>query len=393
MFVRFRKLSILSSSLFIFFFSGTRSVSNVDSVKDGWETRWQTRAEIERNDNVFRLSAAQESRMVRNDSGDVVSGRFRDMESVSDVTFSSALEVEASTKTGLFQRSLSLAGRIDFNHYFNNSKRDHVDLELSISQKISKRGKIKLHWNYVPSYFVKNFLADVTDSTGNVSRSERVYKDGVFSEWDIDVVYRHQFSKWIVDITGDLLVGYRRKSYQDPFTGRNEKTFRGGLAFELDLTPWWSVDLSYLFEPVKSPVTSEVLILSEFDYRIDFNNDRDFADNRAVLPVDRSHQAQLLEVASAFKLIKNITLHTGLGVVLKDYTSRQLIDPTHKDRNDTRTTIEFGFDYRIFSGFHLKGEYKRMTQKTNRREDSDYLGEITDYEMNIVRGGILMRFD
>ncbi len=392
MLVKFRTLRILSSSLFIFFLISTHAVSNVDSVKDGWETRWQTRAEIERNDNVFKLSAPQKSRMVRNDSADVVSGRFRDMESVSDVTFSSALEVEASTKAGLFQRSLSLAGRIDFNHYFNNSKKDHVDLELSISQKISKRGKITLRWNYVPSYFVKNFLADVTDLTGNVSRSERVYKDGVFSEWDIAVAYRHQFPKWIVDITGDILVGYRGKSYQDPFTGRNEKTFTGGLAFELDLTRWWSVDLSYLFEPVKSPVTPEVLILSEFDYRIDFNNDRDFADNRAVLPVDRSHQTQLLKVASAFKPIKNIMLYTRIEVVLKDYTSLQLIDPTHKDRNDTRTTIEFGFDYRIFSGFHLKAEYKHMTQKTNRREDPDYIGEITDYDINIVRGGIFWWF-
>ena len=364
------------------------------SGKRAWETHWRIKGAIERNDNVFKLSESQKYTMALNDSGTNISGRFNDMKTVDDIILSTSLEFEALTKQGMFGRQFSVTAEIGYQQYARNSRQSHIDYGLAVEQKTSDQGKVRLQSKYLPSLFRKNYLADAIDLTGKVAVSERVYKPGVYSEWDVALDYKHHFPKWVVDVTGDLIVGYRARSYDDPFKGRNQNALSGGLTMDLDFTKWWSADVGYMYESVHSPVSSEVLVLDEPDYWLDFNNDRDTADKnvRTVQQVDRSHAARTVEVSTRFKVIPRLTLHAGLEYLVRDYASNERIDPGYRDRHDSRNTIKLGLDFHIMLGFYLVADYERVNQKTNRQGDPESFGETTDYELRIVRGGVIWRF-
>jgi hypothetical protein len=376
------------------FFCYTRAQVNMDSVKDNWETRLGVLMVVDWNDNVYKLSSSQQTRMNLDDPGDITSGRYNNMESISDVILSIAPEFEVRTKNGLFRRSFSLAGIIDYQQYINNPEKSHFNLVISVKQKVSKHGKFIFRALYIPSYFKKNYLLDATDSTGHVSSSERIYYEGVYNELEFILSYHHKFLKWIVDVKSDLFFGYRNRNYNSQFPGRNQDVFAGGLAFEILPAKWWSVYLGYMIESGMSPITPEVMILDEPDYQIDFNNDRDFADNnrRTVQTVNRSDYAQSLEFGLKVRPLKQIKIYAGYGFVFTDYLSQEPIDPNYKNRNDTKTTLQLGVDYKIFKGFSIIAVYKNITQLTNRPEDPGHVGEETDYNNNIIKAGIQWRF-
>ena len=391
-----KKINKLILLLFflITFVCGTYAQTNVDTVKDNWETRWGVIMELDWNDNVYKLSDSQQNRMNLNNPGDDVSGRFKDLENISDVILSIAPELEVRTKDGLFGRSLSLSGIIDYQHYISNTKKSHVNLGLSIRQKISKKGKIIFQADYTPSYFKKNYLLDAIDSTGSVSSSERIYYEGVYNELEFLLSYKHLFNKWIIDVESDLFVGYRSRNYNSQFPGRSQDAFGGGLALEIVPAKWWYINLGYYFESVQSPITKEVMILDEPDYQIDFNNDRDFADNnrRTEQTVNRSNYSNTFELGLTFKPLKRLGLHAGFELLFKDYISQESIDPNFKDRNDTRSKIRLGCDYQILKKLFLTLEYKNVTQQTDRPEDPESVGEETDYITNIVKAGVQWQF-
>lgn len=393
MYSKTKKLILLLLFL-IAFVCGAEAQTKVDSVKDNWKTRWGVRMEVEWNDNVYKLSESQQNRMNLNNPGDAVSGRFNDMESISDGIISIAPEMSVRTKNGLFGRSLSLSGIIDYQHYLSNTKKSHFNLGLSISQKISKKGKIIFQADYIPSYFKKNFLLDATDSTGSVSSAERIYYEGVYNELEFLLSYKHLFNKWIMDVESELFVGYRSRNYNSQFPGRSQDAFGGGLAFEIVPATRWFINLGYYFESVESPITKEVMILDEPDYQIDFNNDRDFADNnrRTEQTVNRSNYSNTLEFGLTFKPLKRLGLHAGFELLFRDYISQESLDPNYKDRNDTRSKIRLGCDYQISKKIFLMVEYKNITQLTDRPEDPESVGEETDYITNIVKAGIQWEF-
>ncbi len=388
-----KKLILLFLFLPAFFF-GTNAQTNVDSMNDDWKTRWGVRMEFEWNDNVFKFSESQQNRMNLNDPGDTVSGRFNDMEKVSDGIISIAPELEVRTKNGLFGRSLSLSGIIDYQHYYRNTKKSHVNLALSIQQKTSKNGKIILQADYIPSYFMKNYLLDATDSTGHVSSSERIYYEALYNEMEFLLKYKHLFNKWIMDIESEVLVGYRARSYNSQFPGRNQDAFEGGLAFEVIPVKQWFINIGYYFESVQSPITREVMILDEPDYQIDFNNDRDFADNniRTEQTLNRSNYSQTLELGLTFRPLKQLGVYAGFELLFRNYISQELINPSFKDRNDAKNTLRLGFDYQILKKLFLMVEYKNANQQTNRSADPESVGEETDYKNNILKAGIQWQF-
>jgi len=389
----FKKL-ILLFLLLPAFYNGTNAQTDADTMNDDWKTRWGVRMEFEWNDNIYKLSESQQYRMNLNDPGDAVSGRFNDMASISDGIISIAPELEVRTKNGLFGRLLSLSGLIDYQHYISNTKKSHVNLALSIRQKISKKGRIILQADYIPSYFKKNYLLDATDSTGRVSSSERIYYEALYNEWEFLLSYKHLFNKWIMDIESELFVGYRNRNYNNQFPGRNQDAFGGGLAFELVPAKQWFVNLGYYFESVQSPITKEVMILDEPDYQIDFNNDRDFADNnrRTEQTVNRSNHSHTFELGLTFRPTKRIGLYAGIEFLFRNYISEEPIDPNFKDRNDTNTKFRLGFDYQISKKLFLMVEYKNVNQQTNRPEDPESVGEESDYKNNIVKAGIQWEF-
>jgi hypothetical protein len=197
-----------------------------------------------------------------------------------------------------------------------------------------------------------------------------------------------------MDVESEVFVGYRSRNYNSQFPGRNQDAFGGGLAFEILPAKRWFINLGYYFESVQSPITKEVMILDEPDYQIDFNNDRDFADNnrRTEQTVNRSNYSNTLDLGLTFRPLKRFGLHAGFEFLFRDYISQEPIDPNFKDRNDKRTKLRLGCDYQILKKLFFMVEYKKITQQTNRPEEIDYVGEETDYITNIVKAGIQWQF-
>lgn len=362
-----------------------------------WQIKLDAQGELEHNSNVFRLSPAQEGKIKLDLPGDQVSGRFKDMESVSDLIFSPSLAFKALIRRSLFGRKLSLRAGVRYHQYRQNPKMSYANVGLSIQQEISKRSKLRFRSEYIPSRFRKNYLAEAIDDTGQVTRDERIYREGVYREWDVALDYKHRFlkrKKGKLGLTGDILVGYTLRRYDAPFEGRDKEALRGRLLVDLDLTKWWKADVEFTYESVDRPVGQEVLILDEPDFLVDFSGDGDQLDIdiRTVQRIDRSYVIQRIEVSTQFDLTKSLDFSAGYERFMRDYSSREPIDPIHIDREDRRDAIKLELDYRVWRGLNFKASYKQVIQKTNRSGDPGSLGEITDYKAMVFSGGLVYRF-
>jgi len=372
------------------FFNYSFPQNEKDPVTNKWNSEWNLKFNVEWNDNVFKFSDSQKDRFDRRASVDEINGRFKDMESISDIIFSIAPEYKLKTKNGLFNKTLKLSGKIYFYHYLNNTAKDYFKIRLSAKQKVSKRGQVRLKTNFKYAYFVKNYLFDATDTTGSVSGDERIYREGVYDEWNVYLSYKHKFKQWKRDFSGELRLGYEIRKYNDEFPGRNSGAPGVGFTLEGEIVKWASLRFKYYYEVLSSPVTQEVLLLDEQDYRVDFNNDRDFADNnvRTVQSIDRSRNSNSFEFGLTIKPIKRIELKAKYETESKDYKSNELIDPNYKYREDSNRKIKLELVYRLFKVIYLEFEYKNISQNTNRPSDPESVGEIKDYNINIMKAGI-----
>ncbi len=353
-----------------------------------WNIRWQAKTEVERDDNVFHLSPDQMLKMESVDSMENLSERYKNMRSIEDVIIPVALEFGASKENGMFNLPLSIQVGIEYQSYTKNPKRSHVILDLVFQQKVSSEGRVRFQSQYVPTLFWKNYLADARDSTGRVSAGERVYKPGTYREWDVSLDYKHHFHGLLRWVDGSFLIGYRSRTYDDPFPGRNQSAMRLGPSLEFDFAKWWTAEVGFVYEYGRSPITAEVMILDEPDYLLDFNHDLDVADlnRRTVQNVDRSRDAGLINAATTFKPIKGLSISAKYEHLRRQYLSQEQIDPGNRDRVDKRDGVKITIDYNVVLGLYLRVGYRYEKQMTETPADPEVLGETADY---LVRGFVI----
>ncbi|MEK9136762.1 MAG: hypothetical protein AAB393_06525 [Bacteroidota bacterium] len=361
---------------------------------NGWNTRWRGKIGMERDDNIFHLSTSQMLKMGTADTLFRQSGRYNDMKSIEDVIIPVSLEFEASIGNGISSLPLSLQAEVEYQPYTRNPKRSHFVLGVTAQQKVSERGRIRLRSEYIPSLFWKNYLADATDLTGKVNEGERIYRPATYREWDVSLDYKHHFEGMLHWLSGMAVVGYRARTYDDPFPGRNQRGLRGTAELEFDFTKRWSAEVGFVYESVKSPVAEEIMILDEPDYMMDFNNDLDVADHnrRTVQRVDRSRSDGLIHVATTIKPLKKLTLQAQFEHLRRHYNSQEPIDPANRGRVDNRNSFELGVDYNLVWGLHIQAKYSLEKQMTNTPGDPESLGETLDYEVRTLAVGLKWRF-
>ncbi len=379
---------LLTTSFALLPFATVTAQQTDQPEASGWNIRWQAKAEVERDDNVFHLSPDQMFKMERVDSMENLSERYKNMSSIEDVIIPVALEFGASRENGIFALPLSMQIGIEYQSYTKNPKRSHVILDLVFQQKVSSDGRVRFQSQYVPSLFWKNYLADARDSIGRVSAGERVYKPGTYREWDVSLDYKHQFHGLLRWVDGSFLIGYRSRTYDDPFPSRNQSAIRLGPGLEFDFTKWWTAEVGFVYEYGRSPITAEVMILDEPDYLLDFNHDLDVADlnRRTVQNVDRSRNAALINAATTFKPIKGLSISAKYEYLRRQYLSQELIDPGNRDRVDKRNGVRIAIDYNVVLGLHLRVGYRYEKQVTETPADPEVLGETADY---LVRGFVV----
>jgi hypothetical protein len=333
--------------------------------------------------NVFLLSDHQETRLQTAGPAEQMSGRFKDMNSVSDYIFTPSVKFLAEG-SGLAGRRLGLQAGVNYDMYFLNPKRRHFDFDLAVEQNTSRNGRVRVKFDYIPDYFYKNYLADATNFTSSVTASERVYKADVYNEGDLTVDYRYRIAggRTVVTARG----GYLKQRNGAPFSGHDRNGPHGGGGIDFGLTKWWRIDGNYDYAVVNSPRVQEVMILNEPDFGVDFNNDGNTSDlsMRTVQFVDRRHHQQLFHVNAKLGSSERSFFTFGYERRLRTFLSKEPFDVIHNGRTDARDSLGVAFSSRVGRSLQLTAGYAYILQNSNLPNDPGATGEINDYKRNVA---------
>lgn len=367
--------------------------SNLAAAGD-WKLKGEFDAAWRYDTNIFNLSASQITSLGTPSDADIANGHYRDMVSGSDhivrPQFSLALH-----GPGLFGKRLEIKGSVGYDVYARSSRRSNFEAALSLRQSLGKRGAVQLTGRYLPRYFRKNFLLDGSaGSNGQVLPEDRIYAAGVYEEaalgidFDYRVLSRKQTGAF--GVTVELGALYADRRYEALFPGRDRQTLElaGGLA--LDFRKGTELLFRYTREDADSPVTTEVLLLDEPDYGIDFNDDGDQQDYdiRMLESVDRSFKADVFAARLSFELSRTTTLELRGSRILRRYSSQQPYDG-YAGRTNKRWIARADLDHRISSHVSFIAGYVYDTQKINR---VDVTEDESDYAGHVIRAGFGFRF-
>ena len=362
-----------------------------------WKGAVKVEARGRYDTNIFLLSDSQKTRLQTAGPAEQISGRFNDMKSPSDFIFTPSVKLLAEGP-GLGGRKLGLEAGVNYDLYFRNPRRRHIDIELAAAQNTSRNGRTRVKFEYTPSYFYRNFLADATNLTTSVSASERVYRPDVYSEWDVTADYRHRLADGKVAFLGRA--GYLRRRNQAPsgtfttFVGRDRNAPHVGGGLEFELAKWWRVDGNYDLALVDSPRVLEVMILNEPDFGVDFNSDGNATDLsiRTVQFVDRRHREHLYRLSAKLGIREKSYFEIGYQRRHRNFLSKEPFDVFHNGRTDNRDTIHFAFISHLNHGLQFTTGYNYILENSNRPNDPGVVGEVNDYKRSVGFVGLSYRF-
>ena len=364
-----------------------------------WKPTARVQADVRYDNNPFLLTPGSKSKLESVSSADSQSGRFRGMESATDVIPIPSLRLGIAGP-GLGGRTLAIGADVAYEANLRNAERRHAEIGLGIEQSLQREGRLRLRTDWLPSYFHKNYLADAVDlnSDGLIAPDERRYASGTSNEVDVSLSYRHRLMKSTkrlpLGVTAELEVGYLDRSYDAPFAGRSRSGPGAGAALTFQLSRRWEIGLDYTFASLGGDPAQEVLILNENDFNRDFNNNGSFSDDsaRAVELVDRSRAEHELGVSVQGELGKVATIELGYGRRMRNFSSSQPFDVANRDRRDVLNELVTELDLRLASGLHLALGGRRAKQTTNRAGDPAATGEVTDYTRYVASAGLRYSF-
>jgi hypothetical protein len=364
-----------------------------------WSPAARLEAEVRYDDNPFLLTSGRKRRLEAGSPADSQSGRFRDMQSATDVIPIPSLRLGIAGP-GLGGRRIEIEADVAYETNIQNARRRHAELGVGIEQSLRRGGRLRLSADWRPSYFHKNYLADAVDlnSDGDIGPEERRYASGTSNEIDLSLRYRHRLVKATkrrpLGVTAELDAGYLDCSYDAPFAGRSRSGPGAGAGLTFDLGRRWVIALDYAFASLGGDPTQEVLILNENDFGQDFNGNLSTSDDsaRAVVLVDRSRAEHEIGLSVQGELGKAGTLDLGYARRLRNFSSSQPFDVVNRDRRDVRSELAAELDLRLASGVHLALGARRAAQATNRAGDPGATGEVADYTRYVASAGLRYRF-
>lgn len=371
------------------------AVAEDSSVKSPARNPWKASVKIEGkgryDSNIFLLSDHLETKLENAGPAEQVSGRFNDMNSVSDFIFTpSAKLMNSGTGVGGQRMAVELGAGYDI--YFLNPRRRHFDFDFVVEQNISRNGRLRVKFDYLPSYFYRNYLADATNYTTSVTAAERVYKPDVYSDEDLTVDYRYRFADGRSWVTGRG--GYLRRRNGAPFVGHDRNEPYGGGGIDFGLTKWSRLSGDYDYASVDCPHVQEVMILNEPDFGVDFNNDGDASQMsiRTVQWVNRSHHQQLIHATTRFGYSEGSSLSFNYERRLRTFLSKEPYDIYHNGRTDTRDSLGVTFTSHPGRNLQLMAGNSYSFQNANLPNDPGITGEVNSYKRNVAFVAMTYRF-
>ena len=329
--------------------------------------------ELEYNDNVFRLSESQKSRMAEDDQRDAISGRFDDMRSQGDFIITPKIEIN-SRAFNFLRNKFWIILEFQYNVFINNSKKRYPEGKLELWQSIGENGHIILESVLILNFFRKNYFSGTNALTGNtsISRAERIYSPAVYNKSETRLAYRHRLTKidktqkgWFtgfgISIQPLLGIGVRR--YKSPFGNRNRNVILGGLEFLFQLGQKIGFDTGCRYEMVKSPDKGELILLDESlkGFNRDLNNDGKLGENALVFTtIHRSRNQLILDLELEIDFIKNWQAFADYRLRLLSYNSPNILDVDHNQRQEIQHRISVGITWRFIKKWFTRIKYERL---------------------------------
>jgi opacity protein-like surface antigen len=329
-----------------------------------------TQTSVEYSDNVFQLSNEKKDKMESRDHEDEVNGRYRDMDSVSDIILAPLLGADL-TLDNPFGNDLTFSPSLKYNIYSRNPAANFLEAKLEVKTVIGKNDRVNLEFEWLGGRFKKNYMSGANDRNGNnsISKDERIYSAAVYDEYGGEVAYKHTLLKRKHDLISRVdvepFLGWRHRIYNSTYTNRNKRTFGGGIAIELELLSRLSIDAAYAFEDVRTRNDKELVLFDETLYGIDANNDGDIVDNAAlVTPIDRSCARHSVKIAPTVELTDACKLFLGVEYQWSYFQSENELDIDHYDLWSLSKEYKAGLAYDISKNWSAQLEYNQSKDDT-----------------------------
>jgi hypothetical protein len=325
---------------------------------------------VEYSDNVFQLSESQKENLETPDLEDVVNGRFDEMESATDVILVPLLGVKLALDSP-FGGDLALSSSIQYNIHGQNTAANFPEAKLEAKSSAGENGRISLEFKWLDGYFKKNYLSGVNDTNGNgnISKDERIYSAAVYDEYEGVIAFRQTVLKreheLISRIDVEPFVGWSYRIYNSDFSNRNKRTLSGGLSLGLELLSRLNLEVTYVFEDVRTPDGNELVLFDETIYGIDVNNDGEIEAHAALATaIDRSCGKHSVEIAPAIELTDACSAFFSIEYQWSYYRSDNELDIDHYDQWVLTKAFKAGMVYDISKNWSAKVAYEKEEDDT-----------------------------
>lgn len=334
-------------------------------------------ASLEYADNIYRLTQDQISRLETNDQEDIDSGRFTDMDSLSDYIIEPRVGIKWRSTSPLGGQ-LRLISWLRYNYYTKNDKAGFLDGRIRLKNPFKENGDLILEGNFLNGYKKKNYLsgADDINENGNISRDERTYSSATYDEYELIAAYNHEFiqdnDREISELDIRPFVGYLFRRYNSIFDNRDKDITFGGLGVNIEFLDRIDLEIVYRYERASSPDNRELILFDEINSLIDVNGDGEMRRNAPLITnIDRSADRNTIEINPSLKLTKNALFFLGYRKRTSKYTSDNPLDIEHYNQKAYREGIRSGIKYKFSKSLSVEAEYRRT--KNEDEEDGKYV--------------------
>jgi opacity protein-like surface antigen len=330
-------------------------------------------------DNVFSFNESQKAAMRENDPGDQVSGRYRNMKSISDYILTPRLGIifNADNTSG---DKLKIEPWFKYNYYFDNEKSSYPEAGIKIEQSGLKNGTLSLEGKLLKGYYKKNYILSFDDVNGNnnISKDERVYAGAVYDEYEGSItcdyrVIKKKESRSGIGLNISPFLGYGVRKYNSEFGNRDQEIILGGIGFAVGLKFKTLLNLTYKYERVNSPDENELVLADEESLGYDINEDGELDRNAALITnINRSSYRHSLEIAPSIKLNRKLLLTAGYKLRKTLYKSGNPLDLEHYGLSKYRHKLKAGIEYTFSKLWSIQLEYNKLDDE---EDDDNYTQE------------------
>ncbi len=333
--------------------------------KNKKKLKWnlESRIYFKHNDNVFRLLDRKIARLELGNNSDLVSGRFKDMNSVTDYILSPKVIFNLKFPSP-FGRKISVITSFGYNIYFSNSKSNYSDLGLEIRQQVGKNGRVNIEFDGSFGFFMRNYLSDAIDANnnGNITSSERRYAAGIYNEYELEGSYRYSIrvrdkkNKNFFQTPGifvEPLASLLWRNFNQTFSNRSRNGVEIGIELTLDPNQYFNLEFNYSYIMLKSPNEEELVLIDETATGLNMG------DSAVTTNIDRSRNQHNIGGSLVVFPLKKLKIYLEYELQELNYLSTNPLDYNHYNWAINRTKLGFGVRWRLKKKWYAKLEYNQ----------------------------------